>query len=222
MGAVLRLQVLLRVPVAVEEDDGVRAREVDALAARAGAQQEQAHGRLRVEVADLLPSLVLRDAAVDPAHRPVVQEGSPVVQDVERGFELGEDEDFVAVGEEVGDEAVEHEEFAGGGDEGGVRGVGGREGPVEGVGGVADEAELHDGILELFGGDFFFCCGGCASVHSFTGERGRGGNELASWIVLATSCLSSSSSSRSSLSLLSCSALRNLSSLSWSSLSVSL
>lgn len=180
MRAVLRLQVLLRVPVAVEEDDGVRAREVDALAARPGTQQEQAHIRLRVEVADLLPSLVLRDPAVDPTHGPVVQEGSPVVEDVERGFELGEDEDFVAVGEEVGDEAVEHEEFAGRGDEGGVRGVDGGEGPVEGVGGVADEAELHDGILELFGGDFFLCCSGLW-VSPFL--HGKGGGMGTNWLA---------------------------------------
>ena len=78
------------------------------------------------------------------------------MQDIEGGFELGEDEDFVVSGEEVGEETVEHEEFAGGGDEGGVGGLGGRPGPVEIVGGVADETELHDRVLEFFGGDFFF------------------------------------------------------------------
>lgn len=79
------------------------------------------------------------------------------MQYIEGGFELGEDEDFVVAGEEVGEEAVEHEEFAGGGDEGGVGRLGGGPGPVEGVGGVAGKAELHDGVLEFFGGDFFFC-----------------------------------------------------------------
>ena len=42
--AVLSLQVLLRVPVGVEEDDRVRGDEVDALAAGAGAQQEELVG----------------------------------------------------------------------------------------------------------------------------------------------------------------------------------
>ena len=69
------------------------------------------------------------------------------------GGELGKDQDFVGCEEEGGQEAVEEEHFAGFGDEAGVGGGGGGPGPVEVVGAVAGEAELHDWILEFFGGD---------------------------------------------------------------------
>ena len=157
MGAVLGLQVLLRVPVAVEEDDGVGGGQVDALAAGAGAEQEELDVFFRVEVGDLLAPLVLLDAAVDAADFPAVLQGGPVLEDVELGFELRENEDFVAGGEEVGDEAVEHEHFAGVGDEGRVWGFIVTPWPEEVVWGVACEAELHDGILEFFVADLLFC-----------------------------------------------------------------
>ena len=108
----------------------------------------------------------LGDGAVDTAGEPAAEVGGVDGEDVECGFELGEDQDFVAEFEEAGKEGVEEEEFAGCGDEGVVdRGVvaivfffgcGGTPGPVEVVWAVAGEAGLHDGILELFGGDLFF------------------------------------------------------------------
>lgn len=38
--------------------------------------------------------------------------GGPVLEDVELGFELGEDEDFVVFREEAGYEPVQEEHFA--------------------------------------------------------------------------------------------------------------
>ena len=157
MGAVLGLQVLLRVPVAVEEDDGVGGGEVDALAASAGAEEEELDVFLGVEVGDLLAALVLLDAAVDAADFPVVLQGGPVLEDVELGFKLGEDKDFVAGGEEVGDEAIQHEHFAGVGDEGGVGSLVVVPRPVEVVRRVACEAKLHDWVLEFLIADLLFC-----------------------------------------------------------------
>ena len=164
MGAVLGLQVLLGVPVAVEEDDGVGGGEVDALAAGAGAEEEEALVRLRVEGGDLLAPLVLLDGAVDAAHGPAVLQRGPVFEDVELRFELREDEDFVGFAEEVGDEAVEEEHFARVRDQRGVWGLVVFPGPVEVVGRVAGEAELHDGVLEFFVTNFSFCA--CVSFRS--------------------------------------------------------
>ena len=166
----MRLQVLLRVPVAVEEDDGVGRRKVDALAAGAGAEEKEAHVRFRVEVGDLLPALVLLDGAVDAADGPAVLEGGPVFEDVELGFELGEDEDFVGFGEEIGDKAVEQEHFARVCDQRGVWGLVVIPGPVEVVRGVTGEAELHNRVLEFFVADFSFCVSVslCLKVHHAT------------------------------------------------------
>ena len=60
-------------------------------------------------------------------------------------------------GEEVGEETLEEEHFPRGGDESGVWGFVCRPGPVKVVRAVTGEAELHDWVLELLLGDFFFC-----------------------------------------------------------------
>ena len=88
MRAVLRLEILLRVPVAVEQDDGISCREVDALAAGAGAEEEDLVVRAGVEGFDVLPPDVLFDRAVDAADLPAVQDCGPVFEDIELGFEL--------------------------------------------------------------------------------------------------------------------------------------
>ena len=102
VGAVLGLEVLLRVPIGVEEDDRVGGGEVDPLTSSAGAEEEELAVFLGVEVFDLETSLVLFDGAVNAAAFPVVLEGSPVFEDVEGRFELGEDQNFVVVLEEIG------------------------------------------------------------------------------------------------------------------------
>ena len=109
MRAVLRLQVLLRVPVGVEQDDGVGGREVDALAAGARAEQEDVAGRLigtiagfiggggggLVEDFDLLLAVGLRYGTVDAADGPAA-EGRVGGEEVELRFELAEYQDFVS------------------------------------------------------------------------------------------------------------------------------
>lgn len=66
--AVLRLQVLLRVPVAVEEDDCVSGGKVDTEAARARAEQKQVPSSIMIEAPDLLSAIRLGDSAIDAAH----------------------------------------------------------------------------------------------------------------------------------------------------------
>lgn len=117
MAPVLRLQILLGVEVGVEEDDCVCGREVDALSACAGRQQEEVVAGVGVEVVDLLPALVLGHGAVDAADGPGAELAGVVFQDVELGFELREEEDFVAVLEERGEESVEKEHLARGRDD---------------------------------------------------------------------------------------------------------
>ena len=102
MRAVLRLQILLGVPIRIEEQHRVRGREVDALAA--GASAEQKDPRLRVwlvEGEDLLLALGLWDRAVDAAAGPGAQHAAVRLEEVELRLELREDEDFVAFGEEI-------------------------------------------------------------------------------------------------------------------------
>ncbi len=98
MGAVLRLQVLLRVPVAVEKNDCVGGGEVDALPACARRDEADADVVVGVERADGFFAIRGRDAAVDAAYGPGVQDLGPVLEDVELGLELGKDKDLVAAG----------------------------------------------------------------------------------------------------------------------------
>ena len=127
----------------------------------------------------------LRNTAVDTTALPVPKTTGVCLEDVERRFELAEDEDFMPEFEEAGEEGVEKEELAGGGDERvvdfGVVAVlfflcGCRTPwPVEVVGRVAGEAGLHDGVLQFLGGDFFF--GeleglGTFDLFGFRGEEG--------------------------------------------------
>lgn len=102
MGPVLRLEILLRVPVRVEEDDGVGGHEVDSLATGAGAEEEELVVFVGVEGFDLGAAVFLADGAVDAAAVPGAELRGPVLEDVELGFELGEDEDFVALVEKAG------------------------------------------------------------------------------------------------------------------------
>lgn len=100
----------------------------------------------------------MADCAVDAAAVPGAELGRPVLEDIELGFELGEDEDFVLSGEEERDEAVEEEHFARCCDERVVDGAGVvAPGPVEVVRGVAGEARLENRVLHFLLGDLFFC-----------------------------------------------------------------
>lgn len=94
---VLGLEVLLRVEVGVEQDDRVGGGEVDALPARAGGEEEDAVRRVVVEVVDLVAAALLGDGAVDAADVPAAELPAVVLEDVELGGELREDQDLVVV-----------------------------------------------------------------------------------------------------------------------------
>lgn len=148
--AVLRLQVLLRVPVRVEQDHRVRRREVDALPASPGAEEEDPACRVRVERPDLLVAVGLLDAAVDAAALPRVQLLRPVVQDVELRLELRKYQDLMPPGHQARDEAVENDHLAGTADERRVDGVVFvHPWPVKVVRRIACQAGLYDRVLQL-------------------------------------------------------------------------
>lgn len=154
VGAVLGLEILLRVPVAVEEDDGVGRGEVDAQPACPCAEEEKFVILAFVEGVDLLIAIFGFDAAVDAADVPAAQRGGPFFEEIELPAELAEENYFVAFLEEVGDQSVEHEHFSGLSDESGVWVLIGGPGVEEVMGGIAGKTELHDGVLEGFPGDF--------------------------------------------------------------------
>ena len=96
MGTVLGLQILLRIPIAVEQYNRVGCGEVDAEATGARAQQEETVVRVGVEGVDLRRALRCRHTAVDTADPPLrVQRLRPVFEQVQLPRELREDEGFV-------------------------------------------------------------------------------------------------------------------------------
>mmetsp|Transcript_8508 Transcript_8508/g.29000 ORF Transcript_8508/g.29000 Transcript_8508/m.29000 type:complete len:449 (-) Transcript_8508:403-1749(-) len=151
----LRLHVVLWVPVWVEDDHRVRRDEVDAHAARAGAEEEEegAGGRV-AEAVDGRLAPVPRDGAVEPLVGEAA-EANVVLDEVEEHLELGEEEHAVALGAQVREELVQEHELARGGHEAlephGVRGIVqplglGHAFYEEGV--VAAVAQLHAHVVE--------------------------------------------------------------------------
>ena len=108
--AVLRLQVHLRVPVLVEENDSVRSNEIDAETSGAGAEEEEV-GRIGpstvIELVHLQPAVLLLRAAVDAAHFEALEERRPVLDDVKHCCELREQKHLVTLGEEGVEETVQ-------------------------------------------------------------------------------------------------------------------
>ncbi len=101
----------LRVPVRVVEDDGVGRGEVHAHAARArGDEEDEEVGPGGVEAAQVEAALHAVGGAVE-ARVLVAAEEAVVLQDVEHGGELREEEDAVAVRLELGEHAVEEAEL---------------------------------------------------------------------------------------------------------------
>jgi len=95
VAARLRLQVILRIPVAVVDDDGVGGRQVDAEAARPRAQQEHELVAVGLAVAvDGLLALLAANAAVDALVGEAL-EHQVVLDDVQDADHLREDEHLV-------------------------------------------------------------------------------------------------------------------------------
>ena len=112
MTACLRLQVVLRIPVRVVDDDGVGGGQVDAEAARARTQQEGEAVRVGLGVAiDGLLAQFAADATIDA----LVREAhlyEVVFEDVEDADHLREDEHLVAARLQLGQQLVDEHELA--------------------------------------------------------------------------------------------------------------
>lgn len=65
-----------------------------------------------VEGFDLLAAVCLADCAVDAAAVPVANLSGPVLENVQLGLELREDQDFMAFLKEAGDQAVQEKHLA--------------------------------------------------------------------------------------------------------------
>ena len=113
MRAVHRLEVHLRVPVAVVDDDGIGGGEVDTQTSGAGGEEEdkllRAGGVVRVDhVLARVPVGVTVDAAVlVPAEEEVI------LEDVEEAGHLGEDEDAAALLLELLEQLIEEDHLTG-------------------------------------------------------------------------------------------------------------
>mmetsp|Transcript_35796 Transcript_35796/g.114003 ORF Transcript_35796/g.114003 Transcript_35796/m.114003 type:complete len:263 (-) Transcript_35796:2645-3433(-) len=112
MAARHRLQVVLRVPVGVEHDNGVGRGQVDADTARSRSddEDERLGGRVGEAVDGRLPL-----AAGDGAVEPLVSPAAPlheVLDQVEHLGELGEEQDAVAVRLELGQQLVQQDQLA--------------------------------------------------------------------------------------------------------------
>ena len=137
MAARLGLQVVLRVPVGVVDDDGVGRRQVDADAARARAEEEEEGGRaFRTEAVDGLLPFVTGDRAIEPLVLEAAQL-DVLLDEVQEHRELREDEDAVALLLQVRQQLVQEEHLAGGGDE---------VGEPCGVIGIVEALGLHDAL----------------------------------------------------------------------------
>mmetsp|Transcript_33192 Transcript_33192/g.105872 ORF Transcript_33192/g.105872 Transcript_33192/m.105872 type:complete len:254 (+) Transcript_33192:346-1107(+) len=111
VAAVLRLQVHVRVPVAVEDDARVCRHEVDAEPARAGREQKDVDRLVRVEVVHRLRPVLRRHAAVEAAAL-VAAQGAVLLQDVEHPRHLREDEHLVPILGELRHQPVEQQHLA--------------------------------------------------------------------------------------------------------------
>ena len=117
VAARLRLQVVLRVPVRVEDDHRVRRREVDAEPARAGGEEEdEVLGAGLVEAVHRALALLAGHRAVEPLVLPALQ-AQVLREDVEHPHHLREDEHAVPGRLQPLEQLVEQHHLAGGVDE---------------------------------------------------------------------------------------------------------
>eukprot|EP00960_Hanusia_phi_P069150 767012-Hanusia_phi.AAC.11 len=108
----LRLQVVLRVPVAVEDDDCVGCRQVDPHPSRLGADEKyEAVTPLLVVAIDRALSHVPADPAVD-ALKGEVPCPHVLLEHVEHADELAEDQDTMVLRAQLGEDLVEEDHLA--------------------------------------------------------------------------------------------------------------
>mmetsp|Transcript_4005 Transcript_4005/g.11635 ORF Transcript_4005/g.11635 Transcript_4005/m.11635 type:complete len:291 (+) Transcript_4005:992-1864(+) len=99
------LQVLLRVPVRIVDDHGVRGGQVDAQAPGPRAEEKVVVGRVVVEPGNVVPPFQQRDVAVDPAGLlPLVLQVH--LKEVQHLCHLREDQDLVVLLPELCQESV--------------------------------------------------------------------------------------------------------------------
>lgn len=111
VAAVLRLQVHRRIPIRVEEDDGVRADEVQANSACPSGENHGKDSRVAVELLDPELPFVRGDGAVE-AEIGKTQESEEPLENREHSRELGENEHPVAFRREPLEEREENEKLA--------------------------------------------------------------------------------------------------------------
>mmetsp|Transcript_19465 Transcript_19465/g.73536 ORF Transcript_19465/g.73536 Transcript_19465/m.73536 type:complete len:338 (-) Transcript_19465:1450-2463(-) len=100
-----RLHVILRVPVRVVDDHGVRRREIDPDAARPGAEQEDEGILSGVEAVDGLLPVVSRDRPVEALTAEAAMP-TEVLQEIQHADHLAEDEHLVALPLQLGEKLV--------------------------------------------------------------------------------------------------------------------
>lgn len=141
------LEIDLRVPVRVEEDDGVGRLQVEAEAAGARREHEDEVGRVGgIEALEELAAVLGLGAAVEAEVLEAAVD-KVVLHDGHQLRHLGEDEHAVASGAELRQDAVEEGELARGADEV-LLGEGGAGLVLEEVRVVADLAQLHQRVHE--------------------------------------------------------------------------
>uniref|UniRef100_A0AAG5DLD8 Uncharacterized protein n=1 Tax=Anopheles atroparvus TaxID=41427 RepID=A0AAG5DLD8_ANOAO len=149
MRPVHRLQVHLRVPVGVIDDDHVGRGQVDAQPAGTRRQHEDELGAvLRVVVGDHVRAVLVRRLAIEPAVL-VAAPVAKVLQDVQHARHLAEDEYARVLLLQLPEQLVEHHHLAGVLQQvvvGRVRRA--RLGPVEQVRVVGALAQLHEDVLQ--------------------------------------------------------------------------
>jgi hypothetical protein len=77
------------------------------LAASTSRKKEQLIFGIRIELLDLLSSIILCNGTINTAHVPLTQILGIILQDIKLGLELGEDQYFVAPLEQVRKEPIE-------------------------------------------------------------------------------------------------------------------
>ena len=111
-----RLEIVLRVPVRVVDDGGVRGGEGDPHAARAGGEEVDESAIRGVEPIDASLAIRLRGGPVESL-KLKVHHVEIILEDVEDDGELGKDEHLLALGFELGKKLGHEHHLAGGGGE---------------------------------------------------------------------------------------------------------